>query len=104
MKLSRRQFILLGCVALSGCGQPGSGAVATVSGTLGGGSSTAGPQIQAATLSADGRTLATSNADFSITLWDLATGRASRTITGHTAAITALAFSGDGTTLASGGS
>ena len=104
MKLSRRQFILLGCVALSGCGRPGSGAVATVSGTLGGGGSTAGPQIQAAALSADGRTLATSNADFSITLWDLTAGRASRTLTGHTASITSLAFSGDGATLASGGS
>lgn len=104
MKLSRRQFILLGCVALSGCGRPDSGPVATVSGALGNGSGTTGPQIQAATLSADGRTLATANADFSITLWDLTAGRVSRTLTGHTAAITALAFSADGTTLASGGS
>ncbi len=104
MKLSRRQFILLGCVALSGCGRPGSGAVATVSGALGSSSGTVGPQIQAATLSADGRTLATSNADFSITLWDLTTSRISRTLTGHMAPITSLAFSADGTTLVSGGS
>ncbi|HEY8598900.1 MAG TPA: WD40 repeat domain-containing protein [Thermomicrobiales bacterium] len=103
MKFSRRQFILLGCVALAGCGRPGSGPVATVSGALGSGGSTTGPKIQAATLSADGRTLATANADFSITLWDLTTGRVSRTLTGHKGGVTSLAFSADGTTLASGG-
>lgn len=104
MKLSRRQFILLGCITLSGCARPGSGAVATVSGALGSGNGTTKQPIQAATLSTDGRILATSNDDFSITLWDLTAGRVSRTLTGHTAAVTSLAFSADGATLASGGS
>lgn len=98
MKRGRGWFILACCVLLVGCARPGANAVATPRDTLGGGA-----QIRAAALTPDGRTLATANPDRSITLWDLAAGRATRTLAGHTGNVTVLAFSVDGNTLASGG-
>lgn len=60
-------------------------------------------RLRTAALTLDGRTLAAANPDHSITLWDLAAGRATRTLIGHTGNVTALAFSSDGSALASGG-
>jgi len=52
--------------------------------------------------SPDGRTLASSSNDYTIRLWDVATGLDLRTLTGHTAWVFSVAFSPDGRTLASG--
>lgn len=98
MKRGWGWFILACCILLAGCARPGTSAVATPRGTLG-----SGATIRAAALTPDGRTLATANIDFSITLWDLASGQATRTLTGHTGNVSALAFSADGATLTSGG-
>jgi WD40 repeat protein/serine/threonine protein kinase len=49
----------------------------------------------------DGKTLAEGCGNGTITLWDVATGREIRTLTGHSAHIPALAFSSDGKMLAS---
>ena len=38
----------------------------------------------------------------SVILWDVATGKATRTLTGHTGPVRSVAFSPDGQTLASG--
>ncbi|HVX10225.1 MAG TPA: c-type cytochrome domain-containing protein [Pirellulales bacterium] len=57
---------------------------------------------QTIAVSADGRWLATVAADFSIKLWDLASGQAVRALTGHTAAVSSLQFSPDGMKLFSG--
>ncbi|MBI1315031.1 hypothetical protein GC176_27385 [bacterium] len=54
-----------------------------------------------ATLSPDGKTLATTSYDRQIELWNAATGESLRTLTGHNGAIFDLAFSPDGTILAS---
>jgi WD40 repeat protein len=51
----------------------------------------------------DGRTLATGSSDRTVRLWDVTTGRALRTLKGHTDYLSALAFSPDGRTLATGG-
>src|SRR5215813_13464290 len=53
--------------------------------------------------SPDGKRLASSGRDSTIKLWDAATGKVLRQMTGLTADITAIAFSPDGETLASGG-
>jgi WD40 repeat protein len=62
--------------------------------------------------SPDGTRLATSNStasggplddDFAVTLWDAKSGQELRSFRGHEARVTALAFSPDGTRLASGG-
>jgi WD40 repeat protein len=55
-------------------------------------------------LASDGKTLAVVETDARITLRDTATGRARRTLQGHTGTIHALTFTPDGRTLASGGS
>jgi WD40 repeat protein len=52
--------------------------------------------------SPDGKTLASGSYDDTIRLWDVATGRTIRILTGHTGVYT-VAFSPDGKTLASGG-
>ncbi len=52
--------------------------------------------------SADGTTLASGSRDGTIRLWDVATGTAQHTLTGHTSWVESVAFSPDGTTLAVG--
>src|SRR5262249_60252474 len=53
--------------------------------------------------SPDGHTLATASFDHTIKLWDLSTGQNTRTLTGHTDAVTSVAFSPDSQLIASGG-
>jgi WD40 repeat protein len=55
-----------------------------------------------AAFSPDGRTLATSSADTTIRLWQVATGALLRTLEGHTSNVPSVAFSPDGSLLASG--
>ncbi len=52
--------------------------------------------------SPDGRRLATSGADNSVTLWDVATGKAIRVLRGHTDVVFAVVFSPDGSLIATG--
>jgi WD40 repeat protein len=59
--------------------------------------------IFALAVTADGKLLASGSEDRTIKLWDVATSRERRTLTGHTGAVRALAFSPDATTLASAG-
>jgi WD40 repeat protein/tRNA A-37 threonylcarbamoyl transferase component Bud32 len=56
-----------------------------------------------AAFSPDGTLLATGHADQTITLWEVASGRARATLIGAGGPVHALAFSADGKTLASGG-
>jgi WD40 repeat protein len=51
--------------------------------------------------SSDGLTLAVSGTSKDIQLWDVASHKILRTVTGHTKPVTSLAFSPDGNTLAS---
>jgi WD40 repeat protein len=53
-------------------------------------------------ISPDGRTVATANKEGTIALWDLATGRAIATLSGHRGWVLSLAFSTDGKYLYSG--
>src|SRR5262249_2783956 len=59
--------------------------------------------VRCAALSPDGRLLATGGQDRAIRLWDMATGKQIRLLSGHTADVLALAFAPDGQVLASGG-
>jgi len=59
--------------------------------------------ILAASLSPDGRWLATASYDRMVKLWDVGQGRELRTLKEHTDAVHAVAFSPDGTRVASGG-
>jgi tetratricopeptide (TPR) repeat protein len=59
--------------------------------------------VNCATFSPDGRRLATASDDFTIKLWDTATGGEVFTLRGHTATVMSLAFSPDGNRIASGG-
>lgn len=52
-------------------------------------------------LSPDGNTLASAAAG-KISLWDVATGKLLKTLTGHISEINSIVFSSDGKTLASG--
>ncbi|HLF92087.1 MAG TPA: c-type cytochrome domain-containing protein, partial [Planctomycetota bacterium] len=62
-------------------------------------------EVKLATLSADGKKLAVATAEpFVITVYDLATGKASPEMKGHAEAVTSLRFSPDGASLASGSS
>jgi WD40 repeat protein len=53
--------------------------------------------------SPDGRRLAATDWNGTVTLWDVATGRRERTIADHQAGVLTAAFSPDGSTLATGG-
>jgi WD40 repeat protein len=59
--------------------------------------------VNAASVTADGRLLATGGADARVLLWDAAAGQLRRTLLGHADELAALAFSGDGRVLASAG-
>lgn len=49
----------------------------------------------------DGKSLATGLSDGTIALWDISTGKETKTLKGHTKKVTSLAFSGDGQVLVS---
>lgn len=61
-------------------------------------------RIEVLAFSPVGATLAAGSADRSITLWDVASGEQTATLTGHRDAVAALAWSPDGARLASAGS
>ncbi len=62
-----------------------------------------GGLVCACALSPDGKTLAAGGADNTISLFDAATGKSLRKLSGHPHFVASLAFSPDGGTLASGG-
>ena len=57
--------------------------------------------LRSAAFSPDGRTLATGSIGGGLKLWDVASGRELRTLTGHTGHVNSVTFSPDGTLLAS---
>jgi RNA polymerase sigma factor (sigma-70 family) len=59
-------------------------------------------QVRALAFSPDGKTLAAEADNHAIWLWEVATGRVLRKLTGHQSRITSLAFARDGKTLISG--
>jgi WD40 repeat protein len=58
--------------------------------------------VNAVAFSPDGKSLATSSADMSIKLWDVASGKDTATLTGHDDFVWSVAFRPGGKTLASG--
>jgi WD40 repeat protein len=64
---------------------------------------TAGAPVRALAVSPDGKTLAAGGDDGAIQLWEAASGKPVRKLTGATDWLLALAFSPDGKTLAAGG-
>jgi hypothetical protein len=59
-------------------------------------------EVNSVAFSPDGRLLASGSADYTIKLWDVASGSLVRTLTGHTDYVLSVAFSPDGRLLASG--
>jgi mono/diheme cytochrome c family protein len=59
--------------------------------------------VRALAFSADGRWLATAGEDRAVRVWDVATGKESRRLEGHTDEVLAVTFSPDGKHVASGG-
>jgi WD40 repeat protein/serine/threonine protein kinase len=57
--------------------------------------------VRSVAFSRDGRILASAGNDGTVKIWDAATGRELRTLTGHTGAVLSVAFSPDGRMLAS---
>jgi hypothetical protein len=60
-------------------------------------------QVRALAMSPDGKTLASGSDDLAVQLWDLATGKPTTKLPGHTDWLLCLAFSPDGKLLASAG-
>jgi WD40 repeat protein len=59
--------------------------------------------VNCAALSPDGRFVATANVDNTAKIWDAATGKLVRSLSGHPAAVRSVTFSPDGRRIASGG-
>jgi RNA polymerase sigma factor (sigma-70 family) len=62
-----------------------------------------GHTVSAIAFSPDGKTLATASWDREVRLWERATGKLLKIMTGHAGWVTCIAFARDGVTLASGG-
>jgi len=58
--------------------------------------------IESLAFSPDSKTIASGNGDYTIKLWDIATGEERPAFTGHTGSVSSVAFSPDGRTLVSG--
>jgi WD40 repeat protein len=58
--------------------------------------------VNSVAFSPDGRLLASGSNDKTVKVWEVASGRAVRTLTGHTWPVLSVAFSPDGRLLASG--
>src|SRR5690242_16246447 len=61
------------------------------------------PDVTGLAFAPDGRTLASGGQDKAVRLWDAATGKVIRTLTGHQVSVSDLVFAPDGSLLATGG-